>query len=201
MARKARTTHPGIPVHVTQRGNNKSQVFHDDNDRHCFMHLFAKFARRHRVEIHSYCLMDNHYHVACTPPKDDSLSKLFGQLNGVYAMYYNSKYGTSGHVWQDRFRSCFLLGMHLTRAMRYIERNPVKASLVKKATDWPWSTARATCGKVPVPTWLSLPKRWSNTFSPSDWQNYLDQKSDDDITDDQKKLFSPVHKKRYRKTS
>jgi len=138
-----------------------------------FMHLFGKYAKRHKINIHSFCLMDNHYHAACTPFEEDALSLMFGQTNWAYATYYNGRYEKSGHVWQERFGSCFLHGIHLPRAMRYIERNPVKANIVETPTEWPWSSARASCGLDSMPPWLVMPDWWHKSFSAKGWNTFI----------------------------
>jgi putative transposase len=118
--------------------------------------------------------MDNHYHIACTPPKLDSLAKMYGQLNWGYATYHNKKYGKCGHLWQERFRSSQMTGLHFVRAMRYIEMNPVSAKIVESPLDWNWSSARITCESPEYyPLWFKLPDWWHSYFSTEKWLKYL----------------------------
>ncbi|MBC8523441.1 transposase [PVC group bacterium] len=175
MPRIARPVLAGAPMHITQRGNNKQTVFYDDIDRSIFMSMFIRYAKKHKVNIHSYCLMDNHYHAACTPTKKTSLAKLFSQTNWGYAVHHNIKYGKCGRLWQERYASCFLIGIHLPRAMRYIERNPVKAGMVDVPNEWKWSSARATCGIQPIPTFLKLPEWWYKAFGTAKWKEFIEK--------------------------
>ena len=173
MPRSARKIICKIPAHITQRGNNRQIVFLDDDDKRLFVKLLAKYAKKYKVPIHCYCLMDNHYHVACTPPELDSLANMFGQLNWGYATYHNKKYGKSGHLWQERFTSTHMIGLHFVRAMRYIELNPVTANLVTSPLDWTWSSALITCGLQYTPSWFELPEWWDSYFDGSKWLGYL----------------------------
>jgi putative transposase len=171
MARKARTVIQQTPAHITQRGNNKNVVFLENEDKALFMRLLGKYAMKYNTPVHSFCLMDNHYHIACTPPEQDSMAKLFGQLNWGYSTYHNNKYGKSGHTWQERFRSTHMTGLHLVRAMRYIEMNPVSAGLVSNPLAWNWSSARIT-SQITHP-WFKLPVWWDSYFTSQKWHEYL----------------------------
>jgi putative transposase len=175
MPREARLVQAGVPVHITQRGNNKQQVFHDSSDFATFMSNLIKSTSKYGVVIHGLCLMDNHYHIACTPIEDDSLALAFGRTNWAYATAHNAKYEKSGHLWQERFNHSFLIGNHFIRAMRYIEMNPVKAGIVQRAYEWPWSTARANCGIDPIPDWLCQPAWFRHNSSPQIWKKMLNK--------------------------
>jgi putative transposase len=94
----------------------------------------------------TYSLMTNHTHKIAVPSTPDSLSGLMHDLNGAYAAYFNRKYEHCGHLWQKRFFACVLDEAHLWNAVRYVERNPVRAGLVERAEDYPWSSAAAHCG-------------------------------------------------------
>ena len=173
MPRKARKVHPNVPAHITQRGNNKHVVFQEDMDKSVFLKYLSKYCNEFKTDIHSYCLMDNHYHLACTPESTDTLAKMFGRLNWRYSMYFNRKYGRSGHLWQERFNSFHMTGMHFLRAMRYIEMNPVTAGLVTSPLDWPWSSAQISCGNHAAPSWFRAPKWWDSYFTHEKWYQYL----------------------------
>jgi putative transposase len=85
------------------------------------------------------------------PERDDSIAKVFRDCHGTYAAEFNKKYGKTGHVWQARPFSCVLDDVHALAAIRYVERNPVRAGMVARAEDYPWSSARAHCGIVSDP--------------------------------------------------
>lgn len=146
MSRIARVVVPGFPHHVTQRGNRCAEVFEDDEDRRTYLRFLKQYATRRGLAIWAYCLMTNHVHLVVVPEREDSLAKGLRDAHTVYAMRFNLRTGLSGHVWQGRFHSCVLDDAHLWAAVRYVERNPVRAGMVEHAEDYPWSSAAAHCG-------------------------------------------------------
>jgi len=146
MPRKRRDFIPGHPYHLTQRGNRKTRTFLDDTDRRVYMRLLVENCTYERVRIWSYSLMDNHVHHIAVPEQQYSLSRAFQKTHGSFAAYFNARYVKSGHLWQGRFKACLLDESHLWNAIRYVERNPVRAGIVKRAEDYPWSSAAAHCG-------------------------------------------------------
>ncbi len=143
MARSARVVAPGYPHHVTQRGNYGQDVFLCDADRDRYLHWLAHYARQYGVSFWAWCLMRNHVHLVAVPQVADSLSRTFNQAHMRYAQTMNRAMERTGHLWQARFYSCVLDNEHLLAAVRYVERNPVRAGLVVKAEDYRWSSARA----------------------------------------------------------
>jgi putative transposase len=87
--------------------------------------------------------MTNHSHVIAVPQTESSLAAAFRDTHSIYGQWFNKKYGLSGHLWQNRFYSCVLGESHLWAAVKYVERNPVRAGLVTRAEDYPWSSAHA----------------------------------------------------------
>ncbi len=146
MPRVARVVIPGCPHHVTQRGNNRGDVFFVDDDRQAYLEMLQEQGERFGLEVQGYCLMTNHVHVIATPEHEDSLAKAIGHTHWLYTRYVNSLHGRSGHLWQNRFYSCTLGDEHFWTAMAYVERNPVRTKLVRRAWRWPWSSAAAHCG-------------------------------------------------------
>jgi len=150
MPRIARVVLPEIPHHVTQRGIRRFNVFLDETDCEVYLELLRDGSRRHHVRIAAYCLMTNHVHIVAIPEHPDSLSRLFHFAHGVYATRFNIKHGLTGHLWQARpFSSC-LDDFHLWAAIRYVERNPVRAHMVDRAEDYRWSSAPAHWIRNPV---------------------------------------------------
>src|SRR4030042_765949 len=133
MPRLARMVIPGVPHHITQRGNNRQDVFFVDDDRRVYLSLLQEPSRRYGLQLLGYCLMSNHVHLIATPARDDSLAKAVGRGHWLYTQYVNRLHGRSGHLWQNRFYSCALDEEHLVAARAYAERNPVRAKLVKQA--------------------------------------------------------------------
>lgn len=145
MARLPRFVLPGIPHHVTQRGNRRERTFFEDGDYDLYLDLLADAAQRARTEIWSYCLMPNHVHIVLVPDDEDGLRRTFGDLHRRYTGYINARMRTTGHLWQGRFSSVAMDEAHLYAAFRYVALNPVRAKLVKRAADWKWSSTRALC--------------------------------------------------------
>ena len=143
MSRLARMVLPGIPHHVTQRGNRREQTFFEDGDYALYLDLLAEGAERAGVEIWSYCLMPNHVHIIAVPRDDDGLSRAFRHVHRHYTGYINARKRVTGHLWQGRFSSVAMDEQHLFAALRYVALNPVRAGQVKYAEDWPWSSVRA----------------------------------------------------------
>jgi putative transposase len=160
MPRIARIVAPGYPHHITQRGNNRAVVFFDDQDRRTYLQLLAKYSKLFALQIWAYCLMDNHVHLLAVPEKENALARGIGLTNQVYTQYLNRKRNQSGRIWQNRFFSCLVENdQYLWTVARYIERNPIKAGLVKNAEDYHWSSASAhmTSTKddlLQEPSWL-----------------------------------------------
>ena len=143
MARLPRVVIPGIPHHVTQRGNGRGLTFFEDDDYELYLDLLAEAAQRAHTEVWCYCLMPNHVHVVLVPGDEDGLRRTFGELHRRYTGYINARRRTTGHLWQGRFSSVAMDEPHFVTALRYVALNPVRARLVKRPEDWAWSSTRA----------------------------------------------------------
>jgi putative transposase len=122
------------------------RIFFDDLDRRVYLRLLAKQCIEQKVRIWAYSLMDNHVHHIAVPDREKALSRAFKRIFGEYARYFNTRYVKTGHLFQGRFKAAVLDEPHLWNAVAYVERNPVRAGLVRRAEDYPWSSARAHCG-------------------------------------------------------
>jgi len=116
--------------------------------------------------------MSNHVHLIVVPCKVDSLAQSLKQTHGRYATYWNVVHGSSGHVWQGRFYSCPLDSAHLWIALRYSERNPVRAGLVTEPQEWNWSSAAVHCGTENAEGLLDM-QLWRKRWTVSGWRRYL----------------------------
>lgn len=143
MPRIARVTVPGIPHHITQRGNRKLPTFFQEKDYQEYKKLLFESCLKFGLEIWSYCLMTNHVHLIAIPSSEASLYLTLGETHQKYTRYINFREGWRGHLWQGRFSSFPMDEAHTLVAARYIELNPVKAYMVKKPEEYPWSSARA----------------------------------------------------------
>ncbi len=143
MARLARVVAPGIPHHVTQRGNRRQQVFFGDDDYAAYRALLAEGCRAAGVAVSAYCLMPDHVHLILTPSDADGLRAALGETHRRYTRHVNLREGWRGYLWQGRFASCPMDEAYLLTCARYVELNPVRARLARRARDWRWSSARA----------------------------------------------------------
>jgi putative transposase len=134
---------PGVPHHVTQRGNRRERTFFEDGDYALYLDLLAEAADRHGIEVWSYCLMPNHVHIVAVPRDGDALGRTFRHVHRHYTGYVNARMRVTGHLWQGRFSSVAMDEQHLFAAFRYVALNPVRARLVARAQDWRWSSTRA----------------------------------------------------------
>ncbi|KUK52129.1 MAG: Transposase [Desulfotomaculum sp. 46_296] len=134
---------PGVPHHVTQRGNRRQQTFFCDEDYKAYLHLLAQWCSQWKVEIWAYCLMPNHVHLIVVPPSKEALTRAIAETHRRYTSRVNLREGWTGHLWQGRFSSFPLSEAHLYSAASYVERNPVRAGLVKEPWQYPWSSAAA----------------------------------------------------------
>jgi putative transposase len=143
MTRRARIIVPGLPHHVTQRGNRREAIFFEDGDQEIYRDLLAEQLDRAGVQAWAYCLMPNHVHLILTPSTADGLGRAVGEAHRRYTSFINARGRWTGHLFQNRFASVAMDEVHLMAAVRYVSLNPVRARLVARAEDWPWSSARA----------------------------------------------------------
>ena len=143
MARLARLVFPGVPYHVTQRGNRRQQTFFEEGDYALYRDLLSEAARRAGTRVWSYCLMPNHVHLIVVPADEDGLRRTFADAHRRYTAFINARHRWTGHLWQGRYGAVAMDEGHLGAAARYVALNPVRARLVDRAGDWPWSSARA----------------------------------------------------------
>jgi putative transposase len=143
MPRLARIVVPGLPHHVTQRGNRREAIFFEDGDQEIYCDLLAEQTLKAGVEVWAYCLMPNHVHLILVPSEPDALGRAVGETHRRYTNYINARGRWTGHLFQSRFASVTLDSKHLMHAVRYVSLNPVRAQLVSRAEDWRWSSVKA----------------------------------------------------------
>lgn len=140
MPRLSRITEPGF-YHVINRGVERRVVFYEEEDFDNFLNILHSICIKYRVILHTFCLMNNHYHLLIET-KEDNLSKAIKYLNENYAVYFNKKYHRSGHLWQGRFFSSLLFSDqgHFWIVSRYIEQNPIRANIVNKIDHYKYQS-------------------------------------------------------------
>ena len=181
MARLARVVVPGMPHHVTQRGNRRQKVFFNKPDYRAYLEIMREWSARYGLRVWGYCLMPNHVHPIVVPATEDGLARDVGDAHRRYTRRINFRKGWRGHLWQGRFASFVMDEPYVLSAVRYVERNPVRARLVRRAEDWPWSSAAAHADGKPDPLaegdWLAeLTAGWVCT-----WAEHLREPADPDI--------------------
>lgn len=141
MARLPRLTLPGYPHHVIQRGNNRQLTFHHTGDYESMLSLLAEYAEREKVDIHAYVLMSNHFHLLVTPQTETGLSTMMQAVGRRYVQSFNRVHQRTGTLWEGRFRATVVqTERYLLACMAYIDLNPVRAGMVMRAADYPWSS-------------------------------------------------------------
>lgn len=180
MPRIARFVCPGAPHHVTQRGNRRGRVFFSDADYRIYLTWLGHYATRHGLDVLAYCLMTNHIHLVVAPATKDSMQLTFRQLHTRYALRVNRSKDWKGHVWQGRYFASALDDAHFWSAMRYVEQNPVRAGMVARAEEYPWSSAQAHCG-LRQDALLSAKSHWLKQFKGvGDWSAWLADSGNDE---------------------
>jgi len=180
MPRQARIVFPNIPHHITQRGNRREDVFFTDNDRKQYLDWLKEYSKEHKVEILAYCLMTNHIHIIAVPTRGDGLERVLKPLHMRHTQRINRVKGRMGHLWQGRYFSSPLDDGYLLTATRYVERNPVRAKIVRKTENYKWSSARAHCG-IGEDDILTEKKKWMDKYERIDnWSEWLRVEEEED---------------------
>jgi REP element-mobilizing transposase RayT len=156
MARPLRIEFAGALYHVTARGDRREPIYDEDEDRRAYLDILGDVVEQFDWRCHAYCLMDNHYHLVVETP-EGNLSKGMRQLNGLYTQYSNRRHRRVGHLFQGRYKAILVdKDTYLLELSRYVVLNPVRAGMVKRPSQWAWSSYHATVGTQNAPGWLML---------------------------------------------
>ncbi len=154
MGRPLRIEYPGALYHITSRGNEKRKIFFDDEDKQKFLEILKDYHDRFNILIHSYSLMDNHYHLILETPKGNLLKIMHG-INSNYTGYFNRKYERAGHLFQGRYKGILIdKDEYLVQLSIYVHLNPVRARMVGKPEDYKWSSYPSFIAKAKEHKWL-----------------------------------------------
>jgi putative transposase len=141
---------PGTPLHVIQRGNNRTAIFRSPDDFKCFLAILREASRRYQCAIHAYVLMPNHVHLLTTPEDEHGPARMMQAVGRQFTYYVNGRYARTGTLWEGRYRSSLV---HTERyaftCSRYIELNPVRAGMTSDAGLYPWSSYRHNALGIP----------------------------------------------------
>ncbi|MBX7198137.1 MAG: transposase [Rhodospirillaceae bacterium] len=144
MPRIPRIFLPGHPLHVIQRGHNRSQVFFDQDDAKAYLGWLAEGAARYGVAVHAYVLMTNHVHLLVSPDTAQSLPMCMRHVNWRFSIRSNDVRERTGALWEGRYKACVIdADDYFLACSRYIEMNPVRAGLAKDPGAYRWSSYRA----------------------------------------------------------
>lgn len=154
MPRKARSKSKSGIYHIMWRGANRQEIFHDDEDRQKYIEILERYKKKSGMVVYAWCLMSNHVHLLLKEGNEE-LATTMKRIGVSYVIFYNWKYGTTGHLFQDRFRSENVEDDHYLRiVVRYIHQNPVKARMVQSVSEWKWSSCRGYYDIQPYPRYL-----------------------------------------------
>ena len=156
MGRPLRIEYPDAFYDITARGNERQNIFRSNRDRERFLGYLESASDRYKAIIHTYCLMDNHYHILLQTPAGN-LSQIMHHINGAYTNYFNVKRKRSGHLFQGRYKALLVdIDGYAQELSRYIHLNPVKAGMVKKPEQYKWSSYRDYINVNKSSKWLCI---------------------------------------------
>lgn len=136
------------------RGANRQEIFHDDEDNMKFLETILRYKQTSEMKVFAWCLMNNHVHLLLKEGNEE-LSLTLKRITVSFVHYYNSKYRTTGHLFQDRYRSENVDSRrYLFTVIRYIHQNPVKARITQQADEWNWSSCHDYYGENSCPEGL-----------------------------------------------
>ena len=190
-----------LVFHVLNRGVRKLRLFEQPGDYQAFLKVFHEAQQRIPMRCLAYCLMPNHFHLVLWPRTDTELSAFMAWVTATHSKRWHALRGTvgTGHVYQGRFKAFPVFSdSHFLRLCRYVERNALRAGLVARAEDWPWSSLAQRAGRLPLislvdwpvprpPDWNALVQLdvieethelrqaviRSSPYGPEDWRNHI----------------------------
>jgi len=141
---------------VTGHGNRREAFYRDNVDRAAFQCVLAEVCERFNWRAYAWCQMGNYYHLLVGTP-DGNLAAGMRQLNGVYTRRFNARYARVGHLFQARYSAIMVeRESYLLKVARYVVLSPVRARMVRRPEEWPWSSYRASVGAEEAPDWLDV---------------------------------------------
>lgn len=197
MGRPLRIEFPGALYHVTSRGNERKSIFLDDADRFRFLEILKDYHGRYNILLHSFVLMDNHYHLILETPKGNLLKVMHG-INGGYTSYFNRRYERSGHLFQGRYKGILVeKDAYLLQLSRYVHMNPVRAKIVKKPEQYRWSSYPSYIGKEKEYKWVEYSWILSNfgkdgSSAKNGYREYVEESFNKDMENPAKNLYGQL---------
>lgn len=183
----------GLAYHILNRGNARSDVFHDEEDFIYFKELLKRYRETHGFFLYHWVLMNNHFHLVMEMEEPEGLSATIAGILRSYVHYHHKKYNSAGHLWQGRFKSQAIeKKSYLLACGRYVEQNPLRARLVDYPWEWPHSSAKFYCLgaedqlTVPDPIW----DKERNKTGYKQYQKWLGKK----IEEEEENFFRTLNK-------
>jgi putative transposase len=183
MPRSLRLEFENAWYHVMNRGARREEIFKDDECRKMFLEIVGESVRLFKIELHAYCLMDNHYHLLLKTPHAN-LSRAMRHINGVYTQRFNRKIKKDGSLFRGRYKAIIVDGnSYLLQVSRYIHLNPVEAKIVKRALDYSWSSCSKYLNASKKLVWLRTDEilgMFGNKQSKRRYKNFVESGLDDE---------------------
>lgn len=161
----------GVIFHVLNRGVRRLRLFDQPGDYKAFLKVFGEAQERIPLRCLAYCLMPNHFHLVLWPTTDAELSAFMAWVTTTHSKRWHARQGTSGtgHVYQGRYKAFPVsTDIHFLRLCRYVERNALRAGLVTRAEDWPWSSLAQRAGPLSPISLVEWP-----VARPPDWNDLV----------------------------
>jgi len=185
MSRPWRIEYEGALYHLLSRGNEGREIFKDDIDRRFFLYLIGELSERFDIDIYAYVLMENHYHLL-VETQQANLKKAMHWFGTTYTQKYNWRHSRPGHLFQGRYKSIIVQNdAYMLRLSCYIHRNPLRAGIVNRLADYPWSSYLPYAYGKETPDWLKtkfILSQFGNQQIHRQYrqkvQNYADEKKD-----------------------
>ena len=176
MPRTARASRADVCYHVLSRGNARQTIFHDDTDFNTFLGLIKRTGTERPMRLLAWCLMPNHVHLVVRPHADGDLGSWMHWLLTCHVRRHQRRYSTIGRIWQGRFKAFPIQAdSHLLTVVRYVERNPVRALLVRRSVEWPWSSAVQRDPESGEPLDAGVVLTRSPVDLPQPWNEWVDR--------------------------
>jgi len=190
MARRPRLDLDGFH-HIVNRGVARNNIYRCDEDKEKFLEILCKSCNTYKVNVHDYCLMDNHYHLLIETTRQN-LSLFMRQINANYAIYFNKKYKRTGHLWQGRYKSWYIINEeYLYSLFRYIEHNPLKAKMYSSVGEYPFTLLATLLNKEQDIIACAKHSKLKKEYHHKDIQELLEQplskKEQQELEEEQKK--------------
>lgn len=150
MPRQLRMFKANTPCHIISRGNNRNACFYSHEDYLFYLECLNDACIKYTASVHAYVLMTNHVHLLLTPSTKDSIPQIMQSIGRRYVQYINKTYQRTGTLWEGRYKACLIdAERYLLACYKYIELNPVRASMVEHPGDYLWSSYAVNSGKRP----------------------------------------------------